>query len=296
LSLRRRPQGSWAWIQSPSGLDPEPPTGPRGPLKDPSGPDFGLVATADLTTLEKSTRLSILRYTLEACFEDITDQQVIAFKVKTDQQRMDSTMIASNILDSSRLQLAAELLQRIERLLSETDRARYAERLAPYLKDTVNQYVYRIKGKPRVAEELTQIGQLLYTLLQELSSGYAQHPFLPVVERFFAENFQGEEAAVQPVDGQDLSSGCLQSLDDLEASYRQKGPRFYKGFTANLSETCNPENELQLVTKVQTKPNNVDDADLLIAALPNLAQRTDLKQLYTDGGYGSPDATALPGE
>lgn len=227
---------------------------------------------------------------LEACFEDITDQQVIAFKIKTDQQRMDSTMIASNILDSSRLQLAAELLQRIERLLSETDRARYAERLAPYLKDSANQYVYRIKGKQRVAEELTQIGQLLYTLLQELRSGYAQHPFLPVVERFFAENFQGEEDRVLPTDGKDLSSGCLQSLDDLEASYRQKGPRFYKGFSANLTETCNPENELQLVTKVQTKPNNVDDADLLIAALPNLAQRTDLKQLYTDGGYGSPDA------
>ena len=228
---------------------------------------------------------------LEACFEDITDQQVIAFKVKTDQQRMDSTMIASNILDSSRLQLAAELLQRIHRMLSEADQARYAEALAPYLQDSVNQYVYRIKGKQRVEAELTHIGQLLYTLLQELRSRYAQHPFLPVVERFFAENFHVvEEATVLPTAGQDLTSGCLQSLDDLEASYRQKGPRFYKGFAGNLTETCNPENKLQLITKVQTEPNNVDDPHLLIAALPNLAQRTDLKQLYTDGGYGSPEA------
>jgi hypothetical protein len=227
---------------------------------------------------------------LEACFEDITDQQVMAFKVKTDQQRMDSTMIASNILDSSRLQLAAELLQRIDRLLSETDRARYAERLGPYLKDTANQHVYRIKGKQQIQEELTQIGHLLQVLLQELRPDYAQHPFWSVVERFFAENFQVEQAGVQPKDGKDLSSGCLQSLDDLEASYRQKGTRFYKGFAGNLTETCNPENELQLITKVQTEPNNVDDPDLLIAALPNLAKRTDLKQLYTDGGYGSPDA------
>jgi hypothetical protein len=227
---------------------------------------------------------------LEACFEDITDQQVIAFQVKTDQQRMDSTMIASNILDSSRLQLAAELLQRIHRMLSEADRARYAERLAPYLKDTVNQYVYRIKGKQQVEEELTHIGRLLYALLQEVRSEYAQHPFWAVVERFFAENFQVEAASVRPIDGKDLSSGCLQSLDDLEASYRQKGQKFYKGFAGNLTETCNPENELQLITKVQAVPNNVDDPDLLIAALPNLAQRTDLKQLYTDGGYGSPEA------
>jgi hypothetical protein len=71
---------------------------------------------------------------------------VIAFQVKTSQQRMDSTMIASNILDSSRLQLAAELLQRIDRMLSDADRARYAESLGPYLKDTTNQYVYRIRA------------------------------------------------------------------------------------------------------------------------------------------------------
>jgi len=225
---------------------------------------------------------------LEQCFEEITDQQVIVFKVKTDQQRMDSTMIASNILDSSRLQLAAELLQRIERLLSETDRARYAERLAPYMKDTVNQYVYRIKGKELVQQELTQIGQLLYALLQDLRHRYTQHPFWPVVERFFAENFQVEESVVQPKDGKQLSSGCLQSLDDLEASYRQKGQQFYKGFVANLTETCHPENPVQLVTKTQTNPNNVDDPTLLLAALPNLAARTDLQKLYTDGGFGSP--------
>jgi len=227
---------------------------------------------------------------LEACFEDITDQQVIAFKVKTDMQRMDSTMIASNILDASRLQLAAELLQRIHRLLSAADQARYAEPLAPYLQDTVNQYVYRIKGKQQVEAELTHIGQLLDALLPELRSGYAQHPFLPVVERFFAENFQVQAASVQPLAGKDLASGCLQSLDDLAASYRQKGNQFYKGFAGNLTETCHPDNPVQLITKVQTAPNNVDDPDLMIAALPNLVQRTELKQLYTDGGYGSPAA------
>jgi len=227
---------------------------------------------------------------LEACFEEITDQQVIAFKVRTDLQRMDSAMIASHILDSSRLQLAAELLQRFYRLLSDTDQARYAEPLRPYLRDTVNQYVYRLKGKQQVSAELTHIGQLLYTLLQELSSAYSEHPFWPVVERFFAENFQVKETAVLPKDGKDLSSGCLQSLDDLEASYRQKGNQFYKGYSGNLTETCHPDNEMQLITKVQIAPNNVEDVDLLIAAVPNLVQRTELKQLYTDGGYGSPAA------
>ncbi len=227
---------------------------------------------------------------LDGCFENITDQQVIAFQVKTSQQRMDSTMVASNILDSSRLQLAAELLQRIARLLSEADRAHYAESLGPYLKDTTNQYVYRIKGKQQVQEHLTAIGQLLFQLLKELHAGYAEHPFWPVVERFFEENFRVESESVQPVAGQELTSSCLQSLDDLEASYRQKGEKFYKGYVANLTETCHPGNEVQLITKVQAEPNNVDDPALLVSALPNLVERTDLEQLYTDGGFGSPEA------
>lgn len=225
---------------------------------------------------------------LEQAFENIIDQQIVAFKVRTNQQRMDSTMVASNILDSSRLQLAAELLQRIERLLLEADLVRYADLLAPYLRDTTNQYVYRIKGKQQVQEELARIGRILYSLLPDLRTTYAQHPFLPVVERFFEENFRVEEDLVQPKENKELSSGCLQSLDDLEASYRQKGQRFYKGYVANLTETCHPENQVQLITKVQTNPNNVDDNSLLCAALPNLVERTDLEQLFTDGGYGSP--------
>ncbi len=52
---------------------------------------------------------------------------------------------------------------------------------------------------------------------------------------------------------------------------------------------CDPENELQLVTKVQVAPNNVDDTRLLDEALPELKARTELKILYTDGGYGSPE-------
>lgn len=227
---------------------------------------------------------------LEGCFEAISDQQVIAFQVRTSQQRMDSTMVASNILDSSRLQLAAELLQRIARMLSEADRASYAERLGPYLKDTTNQYVYRIKGKQQVQEHLTAIGQLLFQLRKELRADYAEQPFWPVVERFFAENFRVESESVQPVAGQELTSSCLQSLDDLQASYRQKGQKFYKGYVANLTETCHPENAVQLITKVQAKPNNVDDPALLVSALPNLVGRTDLEQLYTDGGFGSPEA------
>jgi hypothetical protein len=59
-----------------------------------------------------------------------------------------------------------------------------------------------------------------------------------------------------------------------------------QGYVANLAETCDPENPFQSITKIQVAPNSVDDGKLLLQALPNLAERTDLETLYTDGGYG----------
>ncbi|HVN53732.1 MAG TPA: hypothetical protein VMT46_05330, partial [Anaerolineaceae bacterium] len=59
---------------------------------------------------------------------------------------------------------------------------------------------------------------------------------------------------------------------------------------ANAAETCDPANPLQLVTQIQVAPNNTEDTDLLVAALPQWKARTQVEQLYTDAGYGSPAA------
>jgi hypothetical protein len=82
----------------------------------------------------------------------------------------------------------------------------------------------------------------------------------------------------------------LQSVDDVEASFRRKGAHEYKGYVANLCESCTPGNPVQLITKVQVAPNNQEDADLLAQALPELKARTGLDSLYLDGVYGSPQA------
>lgn len=58
---------------------------------------------------------------------------------------------------------------------------------------------------------------------------------------------------------------------------------------ANLSESCDPDNELQLITKVQVAPNNTNDNTLLLEALPDLKERNGLKTLYTDGPYAGPE-------
>jgi hypothetical protein len=227
---------------------------------------------------------------LEQALEEIADQQLVAFKVRTGLQRMDSTQIASNILDMSRLQLLVEGVQRLHRILSEAEQARLAEWFAPYVRSGSGQYVYRIKGPAATTEAIRQVGQVLYHLLCELEAAYGQHPAYQVVRRLFAEHFCIQEQEVQSKSNQELSAGSLQSLDDLEATFRRKGSKEYKGYVANVTETCDPENSLQLITKVQVASNNRDDADLLKEALPDLKKRTAVETLYTDGGFGSPAA------
>jgi hypothetical protein len=249
----------------------------------------------DLRTLyyfrERLSRYNLEHGTnlLTQAFEDITEQQLTTLQVKAGKQRMDSTQIASNILEMSRLQLLVEAVQRMHRSLSKGDQQRDAESFAPYLQGHSGQYVYRIKGKEATQTHLQQIGEVIALLLEALQAGYAQDPAYQVLRRFFEDNFRLEARVVRPKPNQELPADSLQSVDDLEATYRRKGAKDYKGYVANLSETCDPDNGVQLITKVQVAPNHTNDNSLLLAALPDLKERTGLETLYTDGPYAGPE-------
>src|SRR4030066_1754357 len=89
---------------------------------------------------------------LEKAFEQVTDKQITALKVRTGIQRMDSTQIASNIVSASRLQLLVESLIRVERILNEADKKQLKDTFAPFTSDSAGHYTYRIKGKEAVKE------------------------------------------------------------------------------------------------------------------------------------------------
>lgn len=224
-----------------------------------------------------------------ALFQQVTDSQLVKLKVRTDMQRLDSTMILSNIADQSRLELLVELLQRLWRRLSAADRERYAAVFAPYVKESVGQYTYRLKGREVVWEHIGQVGRVLNGLLGDLQADYGQEPLYAVAQRFFEENFVLEAEAVRAKANAEIGSGCLQSLDDLEASYRKKGNRAYKGYVAHIAETCHPDNPVQLIDQVQVAPNRVSDVQLLREGVPELRDRLGASTLVTDGAYVSPE-------
>lgn len=222
---------------------------------------------------------------LERAFEQITDEQLAQFELKTGQQRMDSTQIASNIRQHGRLQLLVEVLQRVFRMLSDTDRAHYTELLKPFIQSHPGWYVYRMK-QSEFPEHIRQVGFVMHHLLAQLKPSYSGRKEYQILERVFGEHYRLENSGVVPKAQKELSARSLQSPDDWEATIRQVGSGLKQGYVANLAETCDPENPFQLITKIQVAPNSTDDGKLLLQALPSLTQRTDLETLYTDGGYG----------
>ena len=224
----------------------------------------------------------------QVVFEEISDEQIQKWNINTKIQRMDSTQILSNIADLSRLELLVMVMQRLHRILSEAEQAQYAQIFQPFVKESAGQYTYRIKGKEAVWERIQQVGAVLYQVLQTLANAYQEHAVYQVAARFFEENFKLVETQVQAKTNAEIQPGCLQSLDDVEAGFRRKGHHTYKGYVANVSETCDPGNPLQLITQVQVQSNPTSDIELLEQALPELKWRMELEQLVTDGAYTGP--------
>ena len=225
---------------------------------------------------------------LDQAFEQITDEQLAKFQLKTGKQRMDSTQIASNIRQHGRLQLLVEVLQRVPRMLNEADQARYAELFKPFMQGHPGWYVYQMK-QSEFPEHIRRVGLVMHQLLAELKPNYAECKEFRVLERVFGEHYRLEKSDVVPKAQKELGANSLQSPDDWEATVREFGTGLKQGYVANLSETCDPENPFQLITKIQVAPNSTDDTKLLLQAVPDLTNRTDLDTLYTDGGYGSPE-------
>jgi len=226
---------------------------------------------------------------IQRATEKITDEQIEQFKLKTGLQRMDSTQIQSNIRNMSRIQLLVEIIHRFHRVLSTSDREKYATRFASYMKEDSLHYCYRLK-RDEAESSLQQIGTDLSFFVEEFESGYHGTKEYKDLRRVFGEHFRFEEDRLIIKKGKELSGATLQSPDDPEATYRRKNGENAKGYVANITETCDPDNELQLITAMNVEPNITDDQKLMSDDLAGLTERTEIEEIVTDAGYTGPTA------
>jgi hypothetical protein len=224
----------------------------------------------------------------QALFDRLTEDQLERFKLKGTIQRCDSTQISSNIRDYTRIELLVEVVLRMWRVLGEAHQAEHAERFAPFVEaKTSGHFLYRLR-KSDIGATLERLGELYAWMVEALQAGYGSTEIHRMVCRVFAEHFTRVEERIAVRPAEQISSGSLQSPDDPEATYRDRGDESFRGFVLHGTETADPENDLQLITDVAVAANNVEDSRILGERLPEMHRKTpDLVELHTDGGYGS---------
>lgn len=230
----------------------------------------------------------------EKNFDALTPAQIKQLKLKTDIQRSDTTMIGVNVRNYSRLELLIEILIRLHRDLTETDKLKFSEILSQYTHKTAQNQMYELKSSD-APKEIEKIAQVYFNLQNQLQSDVYQNiesyqNFL----RVFQEHFILVEKTITIKENEELSSSILQSPDAPDASYRYKKGEHHHGLEIFATETCNPENTVQLITDIAVYQNNVDDTVILNERIETIKEKTpDLKQVHTDGGFGNTDNDLL---
>lgn len=222
-------------------------------------------------------------------FEKLTSHFIEIAGLNTDEARMDSTQIMSNIKLAGRLSLAYDVLVNGIKCLPEN---MLNEALKIFLKsDYKIQFLYKLKDKDTLSRIQGLIDYCAEVL--ELVQGQPElkeNPALQLIERFLTEQatFSKEQNRWIAKDSKDISPKSLQSAYDPDATYRNKNGQKHVGYVLNLTETCADENPVQMVTHYDLAPNTTSDIELLKEDLPELKEK-GVKHLYTDGAYYSSD-------
>ena len=226
---------------------------------------------------------------IERVFDGLAEQQLEILKIKTDIQRSDSFMAMSNIRSYSRTQLLIEMLIRLHRILSDEDQNRFNDILSPYIKQSSGQYLYTLQ-RQQIPQEQEKLGRLYHALYEALKERYKDSEVFGIFARVYTEHFTLIDDKITVKTGQELHGSTLQSPDDIDATYRKKRDRHYRGQSVNVTETAHPDNELNLITDVAGCSNNTDDSKILNERVGPIKEKTpDLNELHTDGAYGSED-------
>jgi hypothetical protein len=236
-------------------------------------------------------------------FDSLTKAQLKQLGVKTNIQRMDSFQVLTNARSYGRIELLIEVLLRLYHTFEEQEKIEYKELLSPFLNQTSTKYIYDLNKSdfPKVIKDLANMYHTLYqNLKDDLLVNDEQHNSHPSYEQFaifarvYEEHFIVVGDKIEVIDGKDLSSGNLQTPDDLEATYRNKNGEKNIGFAASVAETANPENEINLITDVAVAKNNSNDSTILTESLPEILEKTpDLEELHNDAAYGSSENDVL---
>jgi hypothetical protein len=273
---------------------------------------YALQLTAEESHLPQKTLHNFRARLIEhdggrVAFCETTDRIIAALGIRTGRQRLDSTHIMSNMAILTRLGLFCETIRLFLRAVRQAHpelRRLIPERVAGrYLKEEEEATNYEDARSAVGRRRLSVCARDLYRLVERfrgtLAEGMEEYGLL---ERLLVEQCEvgrqgdGRPGADEDDAGEGLApvalkepaevrSDSLQSPHDPHATYSgHKG----KGYEVQVAETCEEENQTQIITHVAVTPSCGSDAAVTVPVIETLSQRQiQPEELFADTTYGS---------
>jgi hypothetical protein len=227
---------------------------------------------------------------IEKVFSDVTKSQALEFKIHGNNIRMDSKLLGSNIAWYSRYELIHETVRKaygclkshLAGLLSASD-ILLLERICGESGDKVS---YR-SNKSEIESKLAELGVVIYKIINQMNTESSDR--IPVLRRVFNEQYQVVDDMVSARAKEDISAGSVQSPHDTDCHYRQKDENKVKGYSINVTETCDTDSSLNLVTNVIVDTSSAADCAFLQSAVEATAEvvTQPIETINADGAYHS---------
>ena len=242
-----------------------------------------------MRTLERYMNLFEEDNLAKAIMDEITTTLVEVLGIKIDKQRLDSTHIFSNMASFGRTRLMGVAIKRFltqlkrhskadYNALDESLRNRYAPGVNQLFADTKKDSESRRLLRQQVAEDMHFIIRYFGG-----NAEYNGKDSYKAVERIFYEQCHVHEDKV--IIKKKTGGNVMQNPSDPDATYDgHKG----QGYQVQISETCHPENEAQLITCALPQTAVEPDTTATSEVLDSL-EETELlpREMFADTHYCS---------
>ena len=226
----------------------------------------------------------------ELAFAQITQSQIAEYCIDGNKVRMDSKLLGSNIAWLSRYENVHETL----RLAYASAPDSFAKLLSKDDLSIINALslekcssVSHRNNDTQLADRMKKLGVIIYKFLL-LFKGESTEA-IEVLRSVFQQQYEVSDDLVIVLSKEKQHFDIIETPHDPDARFHKKGDDKNTGYSVNITETCNSDNPVNLITNVIVEPATTADNTFLIPAIEETEKITNTKieTVNADGAYHS---------
>lgn len=224
---------------------------------------------------------------IHECMSSLSTRIAKLMGLTQSMKRMDSMMIASNIKKLSRLELLYTCVSNMIKLL-DTNKAPIADTLKHYLKSNdANKIIYHNPEDKSMDTRIKDVLGDARILIKDCETDYEKSSEYLLLLRVINEQTIIDDDGMlrlRSKDDPEMNSSILQNPSDPEATFRSKGGKEYRGYSANVIETADESGSV--ITDYSYNQNTHSDTEYLRETPEKLGKQDETLTLVADGAYG----------